>query len=317
MSRTRFILVAFLLFLPVRTPDLAGQIRDRPASRIWNPRRRSTASTSCARSRSSSATAGALPRTRRSGEELLTGCWGGDRAGAARRRGRLRRGFDPIPPETEVPSSRGTVDDQRFLSTFDSIRRSGLDEPDDPMLWRGAVWGLIAALNDPYGQVLSPRRVEEFQEATTGNYAGIGVAIQLLNDQITVTAVFRDFPAERVGIQVGDVIVGVDGESAAEWTTGEASQRIRGTPGTMVTVSVERDGFSSPIPHEIETRQYPCLVGPCRIRGRGHRLHRAGPGGSRFHRGDGLRLHSARGRQRDHTGSAPQSRRLPGRVPSP
>ncbi|MCY4646508.1 MAG: S41 family peptidase [Gammaproteobacteria bacterium] len=145
-----------------------------------------------------------------------------------------------------------SVDDQRFLSAFDSIRRSGPDAPDDPVLWRGSISGLIGALDDPYGQVLSPRLVDEFQEQTTGNYAGIGVAIQQLNDRITVTAVFRGFPAERVGIQVGDVIVGVDGESTDGWTTGAASERIRGTPGTMVTVSVERDGFSAPIPHDIE-----------------------------------------------------------------
>ena len=144
------------------------------------------------------------------------------------------------------------VDDQRFLSAFDSIKRSGDHAPGDPVLWSGALGGLIQALNDPYAEVLSPRRVEVFRESTTGNYAGIGVAIQQLNDRITVTAVFRGFPAERVGIQVGDVIVGVDGESTETWTTGDASQRIRGTPGTMVTVSVERDGFSAPIPHDIE-----------------------------------------------------------------
>ena len=144
------------------------------------------------------------------------------------------------------------VDDQRFLSAFDSIKRSSSDAPGDPVLWRGALGGLIEALNDPYAEVLTPRRVEAFRETTTGNYAGIGVAIQALNDRITVTAVFRGFPAERVGIQVGDVIVGVDGESTESWTTGDASRRIRGTPGTMVTVSVERDGFSAPIPHDIE-----------------------------------------------------------------
>lgn len=144
------------------------------------------------------------------------------------------------------------VDDQRFLSAFDSIKRSGDHAPGDSILWRGALGGLIEALNDPYAEVLTPRRVEAFRESTTGNYAGIGVAIQALNDRITVTAVFRGFPAERVGIQVGDVIVGVDGESTESWTTGDASQRIRGTPGTMVTVSVERTGFSAPIPHDIE-----------------------------------------------------------------
>ena len=253
MSRTRFILAAFLLFLPVRASDLAGQ---------------DTGSTGQPGAGASATLDGqhflrafevikryswSTPADSTLWRGALDGLLGA--ATALERRADAADSIadsDPIPPETEVPSSQGTVDDQRFLSTFDSIRRSGLDEPDDPTLWGGAVWGLIAALNDPYGQVLNPRGVDAFQEATTGNYAGIGVAIQLLNDQITVTAVFRGFPAERVGIQVGDVIVGVDGESAAEWTTGEASQRIRGTPGTTVTVSVEREGFSAPIPHDIE-----------------------------------------------------------------
>ena len=159
---------------------------------------------------------------------------------------------DAVAETDSPPSLMAAVDDQRFLSTFDSIRRASADAPADSMLWRGALGGLIASLDDAYAQVLSPRLVDEFQETTTGNYAGIGVQISPLNDRITVTAVFRGFPAERVGIQVGDVIVGVDGESTEGWTTGDASQRIRGTPGTMVTVSVEREGFSAPIAHDIE-----------------------------------------------------------------
>ena len=154
---------------------------------------------------------------------------------------------DAVPLPAMAP-----VDKRQFLSVFDSVRRSGANAPADSVLWRGALWGLIEALNDPYAAVLSPRAVDEFREATTGNYAGIGVQISQLNGRITVTAVFRGFPAERVGIQVGDVIVGVDGETAEDWTTGDASQRIRGTPGTTVTVSVEREGFSAPIPHPIE-----------------------------------------------------------------
>ncbi|MDE0474314.1 MAG: S41 family peptidase [Gammaproteobacteria bacterium] len=253
MTRTRLILAACLLLLPVRVSDLAGQdtgltgqpdaeapatLDDQHFLRAFEVIKRYSWSTPA----DSTLWRGALDGVLGAATLLAL------RADSAN----SVPDSDPLPAETETPTSRGAVDDQRFLNTFDSIRQTGLDEPGDPMLWRGAVWGLIAALNDPYGQVLSPRRVDEFREATTGNYAGIGVAIQLLNDQITVTAVFRGFPAERVGIQVGDVIVGVDGESAAEWTTGEASQRIRGTPGTMVTVSVERDGFSAPIPHEIE-----------------------------------------------------------------
>ena len=159
---------------------------------------------------------------------------------------------DTVAAMAGVQPRQGSVDDRRFLSAFDSIRRSGSDAPTDPVLWQGALAGLLAALDDAYAQVLSPRLVDEFQESTTGNYAGIGVQISPLNDRITVTAVFRGFPAERIGIQVGDVIVGVDGESTEGWTTGDASQRIRGTPGTVVTVSVEREGFSAPIRHDIE-----------------------------------------------------------------
>lgn len=159
---------------------------------------------------------------------------------------------DPLPVAAEVPQSRGTVDDQRFLSAFDSIMQSGAGAPGQPLLWGGSIRGLIQALDDPYAQVLNPRLVDEFQESTTGNYAGIGVQISPLNNGITVTAVFRGFPAERVGIQVGDMIVGVDGESTEGWTTRDASERIRGNPGTVVTVSVEREGFSAPIPHDIE-----------------------------------------------------------------
>ena len=253
MSRTRFILSALLLFLPVRAPHLAGQDTGSAGQPNLEPSAALDGQHFLRAFEVIKRYSWSTPADSTLWRGALDGLLGA--ATVLERRADAADSIadsDPIPPETEVPSSQGTVDDQRFLSNFDSIRRSGLDEPDDPMLWSGAVWGLITALDDPYGQVLSPRRVDAFQEATTGNYAGIGVAIQLLNDQITVTAVFRGFPAERVGIQVGDVIVGVDGESAAEWTTGEASQRIRGTPGTRVTVSVERDGFSAPIPHEIE-----------------------------------------------------------------
>lgn len=262
MTRTRFILAAFLLLLPVRAPDLAGQETgstgqpDEEAAaaldgqqflRAFEVIKRFSWNTPEDSTLWRGAFEGLLQVAALSAVLIESTDSVPDAIATAR--------LPHVPPGTagaEVPLSRSPVDDQRFLSAFDSIKRSGPDAPGDSILWRGAVWGLIAALNDPYGQVLSPRRVDEFQEATTGNYAGIGVAIQQLNDRITVTTVFRGFPAERVGIQVGDVIVGVDGESAEDWTTRDASERIRGTPGTTVTVSVERDGFSAPIPHDIE-----------------------------------------------------------------
>ena len=256
MTRTRFIPAAFLLLLPVLAWDLAGQDTGSAG--------RTDAEASATLGMQQFLRAFEVIKRYSWSTPADSTLWGGALDGLLEAATSLARRADsadsvpdpddplPLPETAGVEPGRGLVDDHRFLSVFDSIQRSDPDAPGDPVLWRGAVWGLLAALNDPYGQVLSPRLVDEFREATTGNYAGIGVAIQELNDRITVTAVFRGFPAERVGIQVGDVIVGVDGESTEDWTTGDASERIRGTPGTMVNVSVERDGFSAPIPHDIE-----------------------------------------------------------------
>ena len=253
MTRTRSILVAFLLSLPAWTSDLAGQ----DTGSTGQPDAEAAAELNGQHFLSAFEVIKRYSWSTPADSTLWRGALDGLLEAAIFSAARIDSAdSDPDPdPRTAVAEavpSRGTVDDQRFLSAFDSIQRSGPDAPGDPELWRGAVRGLVATLDDGYVQVRSPRRVDEFQEATTGNYAGIGVAIQLLNDRITVTTVFRGFPAERVGIQVGDVIVGVDGEGADDWTTREASERIRGTPGTRVTVSIERDGFSAPIPHDIE-----------------------------------------------------------------
>ncbi len=262
MTCTRSILAAFLLSLPLCASDLAGQntgssgqpeeqaeaaVGDQQFLGTFDTIRRFSLSAPADSALWRAALGGLMEAAAVFAQRAV-----GSEPGS---RGELADSADSGGDEVLSQLVSSPVDDQRFLSTFDSIKRSGDDAPAESVLWRGALDGLIDALNDPYAAVLSPRLVDEFQEATTGNYAGIGVQISQLNDRITVTAVFRGFPAERVGIQVGDVIVGVDGESTEDWDTGDASQRIRGTPGTMVTVSVEREGFSVPIPHEIERDQ--------------------------------------------------------------
>ena len=95
---------------------------------------------------------------------------------------------------------------QTFLGAFQAIRDYGLQAVGDSALWDRAVDGLIRELADPYAQVFTPEQFDQFQEDNTGNYAGIGVQITNLNEAITITAVFRGTPAERSGIQVGDLL---------------------------------------------------------------------------------------------------------------
>ena len=91
-------------------------------------------------------------------------------------------------------------------SAVSAISRMHMDSFADSTLWEAAIDGMIDALDDPYAELFTPQEAEAWEEDTTGNYSGIGLQITLLNDAITVTAVFRGFPANEHGISVGDVI---------------------------------------------------------------------------------------------------------------
>ena len=142
------------------------------------------------------------------------------------------------------PASSGA---QTFLGAFQAIRDYGLQVMGDSALWDRAVDGLIRELNDPYAQVFTPEQFDDFQETNTGNYAGIGVQITNLNEAITITAVFRGTPAERSGLQVGDLIIGVNGQTTEGWTTAVASDSIRGEVGTPVKLAIARQGLMAPL----------------------------------------------------------------------
>jgi carboxyl-terminal processing protease len=138
-----------------------------------------------------------------------------------------------------------------FVGTLQALARMHMNAPTDSALWEAALAGMLESLSDPYATVFTPVESEAWEEETTGNYSGIGLQITKLNEKITVTAVFRGTPANDMGLQVGDVIVGVDEHDATDWGTDMAADSIRGPVGTTVRVRVERDGFAEPIPFVI------------------------------------------------------------------
>jgi len=137
----------------------------------------------------------------------------------------------------------------------DAISRMHMEEFNDSLLWEAAIGGLMDALDDPYAELFTPQAATEWEEATTGNYSGIGLEISLLNESVTVTAVFRGFPASQIGIMVGDVITSVNGADASAWTTAMTADAIRGPAGTQVQVEVRRAGFQEPFSFHITREQ--------------------------------------------------------------
>lgn len=156
-------------------------------------------------------------------------------------------------PDSATPA--GEVEAQIFVNALQAIARYHQTPFSDSTLWHEALDGLIEALDDPYASVFTPEEAEQFDESNTGNYAGIGVQITELNDVVTITAVFRSTPADNAGLQVGDVIVRVDGHDALEWTSDMVADSVRGPVGTVVNLDVRREGYERPLPFPLTRAQ--------------------------------------------------------------
>lgn len=118
-------------------------------------------------------------------------------------------------------------------------------------LYDRAISGLIKELDDPYTVLLEGESFRRLTESTTGNYGGLGIQIDVRDGWITVVAPLPDTPAERAGIESGDQIIEVDGESTEDWTSDEAVNTLRGEDGSTVTILVRRAGVATPLTFEI------------------------------------------------------------------
>jgi len=106
----------------------------------------------------------------------------------------------------------------------------------------GAIEGMIDSLGDEgHTRFLTPEEAEKSREAVSSTYVGIGVRLEEKDDEIVVKTAMDGSPAEKTGIQSGDVLVAVDGESVTGEDFEEIGQKIRGTEGTYVDLTVLRD----------------------------------------------------------------------------
>src|SRR3989442_15452407 len=103
-----------------------------------------------------------------------------------------------------------------------------------------AIDGMLDQLHDPYSVFLKPDDFRQLSEATTGNYSGLGIQIDVRDGWITVVAPLPDTPAERAGIQTGDRIVQLDGRSTEGWKQDQAVKELRGSAGSAAEVTIPR-----------------------------------------------------------------------------
>jgi carboxyl-terminal processing protease len=122
-------------------------------------------------------------------------------------------------------------------------------------LYQKATEGMLEQLKDPYSVLLTGDDYKALTEQTSGNYAGLGIQIDVREGWITVVAPLPETPAERAGIQTGDRIIEVDGKSTEGWKNDEAVKALRGAAGSKVTITVRRSGIPDPIKYPLTRAQ--------------------------------------------------------------
>lgn len=110
---------------------------------------------------------------------------------------------------------------------------------DEDSLRQAAIQGIITALNDTHTEYLTPAELKSGALQLDSSYDGIGASVSDSTGAITIVTPFRDSPAEKAGIRLGDTVLKVDGESTEGWTSEEAVSRIRGAQGTQVVLEVK------------------------------------------------------------------------------
>ncbi|MGX9365695.1 S41 family peptidase [Desulfoplanes sp. PS50] len=134
---------------------------------------------------------------------------------------------------------------RRFSQVLDMVEENYVQEIDRDELISGAIDGMLQEL-DPHSSYMSKEDFEVTQEDLSGKFGGIGIQIGIKDKRLTVIAPIEDTPAFKAGLQAGDIIFEIDGESALDITLMEAVNRIRGPKGSPVTLTILHKESSRP-----------------------------------------------------------------------
>ncbi|MDG2425610.1 MAG: S41 family peptidase [Flavobacteriales bacterium] len=142
-----------------------------------------------------------------------------------------------------------------FISVFEGVHTYYVDEPEPGSLMRVGIDAMLESL-DPYTVYYPESRIEDLRFMNTGEYGGIGTMISQVDGKTTIMEVYEDYPAHKVGLRAGDVVVEVDGQGIANGLTNEeVSSFLKGQSGTTAQIVIERPGIDTPMQFAVERAQ--------------------------------------------------------------
>ncbi|WP_297453287.1 S41 family peptidase [Persephonella sp.] len=132
-----------------------------------------------------------------------------------------------------------------YTEVFKIVKEHYVEPVSSKKLIYGSLRGMMNAL-DPFSTFFTPEEFKDFTTETHGEFGGLGIEIIMENHKLIIVAPIEDTPAWRAGLKPGDVILEINGEPTDKMTLLQAVKKMRGKPGTKVTLTIWRKGVEKP-----------------------------------------------------------------------
>ncbi len=133
-----------------------------------------------------------------------------------------------------------------FTTLYREVNLYYVDPTDPGKLMKTGIDAMLKSL-DPYTTYIPESDMQEYRFLTTGQYGGIGAVIRQKGDCVVISEPYEGFPAQRADLRAGDELLELDGKSLKGKKTDEISRMLKGSPGTLVKLTIHREGVPEPI----------------------------------------------------------------------
>lgn len=138
-----------------------------------------------------------------------------------------------------------------FAEIFDRIKNDYVEKVGDKKLIEHAIRGMVEGL-DPHSSYLNKEEYNELQVGTSGEFGGLGIEVGMEDGFVKVITPIDDTPAQRAGLQPGDLIMRLDDQAVKGMSLDDAVKKMRGKPGTSILLTVLRKGKEKPLEFTLE-----------------------------------------------------------------
>jgi len=153
-----------------------------------------------------------------------------------------------------IAADTGVTEDtfEPYIQAWNVLNNSYIEQPLDPkILVQGSIRGMLDELGDPYTSYIDPEAFAQQNASLDGEYTGIGAWVDTSGESLVIISPMPDSPAEKAGLQPGDIVAAIDGESMIGIDPSIVLEKILGPEGSTVLISIQREGYDELFEYEL------------------------------------------------------------------